>query len=233
MRFPIVFFTALALAVPARAQSPSPSPSPDVTDVFAAQAYKARPKDPEALYDYTFSLIKLQRYAEARKLFAQWRAVAPQDTRHAEVGTLIDRVEKSLPEKRDQVAADWALEQRRAAEKDIMAIKDSMAKVGEGLTKLSSEGASRTATDVPRLKAAAEKDPTAANWLALCEAQVAANDFKAALASARSALAKDPADAAAAASVGHLERYDGKNGDEIRQSLQKERLNQILKSLDK
>jgi predicted Zn-dependent protease len=238
MKYSLVLLIALALTGAASAQSASPSPAttaPAATDEDARyrEAYEKNPKDPAALYDHTFSLIRLGKYADARKVLGEWRAVAPQDMRNSEVGTLIDRLEKTAPSKRDQVAHEWALEQRAAAEKEIQQIQENMRKVGEGLANSTSAAASRTATDVPRLKEAAAKDGSAASWLALSEAQVAANDFKGALESAEKALAKDPGDVGAVAAVTHLKRFDGKNGDEIRQALQKERLNQLLKTLDR
>lgn len=235
---------SMMLVLLAAAPSPSPSPvasaaaspsakpavpRPDASDAQAALAYTKDPKNGEVLFDYTFSLIKLQRYPDARRLLGEWKAAAPEDVRHSEVPTLIDRLEKEPdPAKRDQIGADWAREQQRSAEAEMHKITSSMAKVGEGLEQMNRTGAGRTAADVPRLAKEAKERPTAENLLALMEAQVAADDWKGALASAEAAHKADGGNLMAATSVTHLKRYDGKNGNEIRQALQKEKINQIL-----
>lgn len=227
----------LAARTPKKKARPAPSAKPavppaDASDAQAALAYTKDPKNPEVLFDYTFSLIKLQRYLDARRLLGEWRIHAKDDVRHTEVGSLVDRLEREPdPAKRDRIGGDWALEQRKAAEAEMHKVTSSMAKVGSGLEEMNRTGATRTAADVPRLAEAARKAPTADNYLALMEAQVSADDFSGALASAEAAHKADAGNVMAATAITHLKHFDGKNGDQIRQALHKEKINQLLRPM--
>lgn len=232
-----MFMVLLILAGAARAQSPSAAPSPattppaaDASDVAALDAYMRDRKNPDALFDYFFSLLKLERYPAARRCLNEWRAAAPSDPRHGDVVGVLEALEKEPdPRKRERIGTDWAVAQQKAARDQLEQIRQNMQKMGEGLKAMEAEQARRGADALPRLKQQLRTAPTPDNWLAYSDALVATGDFKAALAAAQEASKKDAKHTLAALSVTVLSRFDGKNGDEVKKALQKGRVNQVLK----
>src|ERR1041385_9225018 len=94
------------------------APAPDASDVQAAAAYKKSPTDANALYDYEFSLLHLERWKEAHEVLDQWRKAAPTDPAIKDVAELLGKLEHEPDAKqRDKIAVSWALAQKRAAEK--------------------------------------------------------------------------------------------------------------------
>ena len=222
----------LVLGFAAAALAQTPVIKPDAGDVAALDAYMRDKKNPDALFDYEFSLLHLERYPDARRVLAEWKAAAPADPRHGDVGPLLEALEREPdPVKREKIGTDWAMKQKKAARAELQQIKDNMQKMGEGLKDMDAEQRRRGAEALPRLKAQVESAPTADNWLAYSDALVATGDFKAALAAAQEAVKKDPKHALAAISVTQLSRFDGKNGAEVLKALQKERINQVIKKV--
>lgn len=229
MRTSIIF--GLLLAGAALAQSPAP-PKPDASDVAALDAYMRDKKNPDALFDYEFSLLHLERWKDARRVLDEWKAAAPNDQRHGDVLPLLEALEKEPDAaKRERIATDWAIKQQKAAKHELDTIRDNMQKMGDGLKDMEAEQKRRGAEALPKLKAQLETAPTADNWLAYSDALVATGDFKAGLTAAQEASKKDPKHTLAAISVTILSRFDGKNGDEVMKALQKERINQIIKKV--
>ena len=232
----LVLILVLAAGVAHAAPSPSPAPAariaPDASDIAALTAYQKDPKNPSVLFDYVFSMLHLERYPEAHKALDEWRAVAPGDPMLGDVSGLLEKLEREPDaKKREQVATDWAMAQRKAARTQHDEIRQNMQKMSEGLAEMSKEEAAHGPAALPALKAKAEKTPSADNWLAYSDALITTSDFKGALEAAKAAAKLDPAHVLAALSVSHLSRYDGKNGDEIKQAIRKERINQVLKAL--
>ena len=226
----LIFALALGGAVFA-ADAP---PSPDASDLQALTAYKKDPKDADAAFDYYFSLLKLERWPEAHHVLDDWKKNSPTDPRIADVADLLGKLEKEPDrKKREEIADSWALAQKHAAEAQNDAIKKNMATVDAGLKDYSKEQAKRTPLALPELKAQAEKEPTGDHWLAYSDALIASGDFKAALAAAEQAVKADAANTLAAVQVAQLKTYDGKNGDAIKKALTKERVNAVLRKLEK
>lgn len=231
----------LVCAGAALAQSPSAAPSPittvssvkpDKSDVAALDAYMRDKKNADVLFDYFFSLLHLERYPDARRVLGEWRAAAPADPRHGDVGPLLGALEKEPDaRKREQIGTDWAMAQRKAARAQMEQIRVNMQKMGEGLKDMDEEQHRRGAEALPRLKAQVETTPTADNWVAYSDALVATDDYPGALKAAKEAARLDGKHVLAAISVTILSRFDGKNGDDVKKALQKERINQIIKKV--
>jgi tetratricopeptide (TPR) repeat protein len=210
------------------------APAPDASDEQAAAAYRKSPTDPNALYDYEFSLLHLEKWKEAHAVIEQWRKAAPADPAINDAADLLGKLEREPDAKqREKIAVSWALAQKRAAEKARTDMVQGMQQREAGLKDLTREEAAHTLEALPKLKAQAEKEPTAEHWLAYADALMAAGDFKTALPAAESAAKADANSALAALYVAQLKGFDGKNGEEIRASLHKERVKAVIKKADR
>jgi quercetin dioxygenase-like cupin family protein len=104
-----------------------PSPAPDPEDQPIIDAYKKSPTSPDALYDYTFLMIRLERYSEAHHVLDDWKKVSPKDNRIPLLTDLLTQEEKEPdPQKKAKIAGEFGMKQLEAITKKLGSIPSAI-----------------------------------------------------------------------------------------------------------
>jgi hypothetical protein len=123
--------SAALRGAPGDAPGAALSATPGDEDRKALAAYRKNPRSPDALFDHCFSLMRLDRREDARKVLSEWERAAPADPRIRDARALLERLDREPDRaRRRDVIEQFGLEQFTDVTRQIEDLRRKLEEAG-------------------------------------------------------------------------------------------------------